>query len=109
MIGDVRPAFVDFKNRGAFETDFAQTPGRPDCRHQIKSETKELARQQYSLTFICLVNANECGAALRQFKTRGGHRLGVSFAETFTDAHYFAGRMHLGTQNRIDARKLREW
>src|SRR5207302_11315241 len=85
MIGDVRAALVDFEDRRAFESDFAQTRGRPDCRHQIKYETREPARQQYSLPLICLVNADECSSAIRQFETRGGHCLRISFTVPF---HY---------------------
>src|SRR5205809_5893925 len=93
VISDVRPALVDFEDRRAFEANFAQTRGRSDGRHQIKSETREPARQQYSLTLICLVNADECGTVLRQFATGGSHRLRVRFAETFAYAHDFASRM----------------
>ena len=91
VVGDVRPALIDFEHRRAFEAYFSQTRGGSDCRHQIKTETRKPARQQNSLTFICLVNTDECRTALGQFETRGGHRLGVGFAETFADAHYFAG------------------
>jgi len=37
-----------------------------------------------------------------QHDTGGDHGLRIRFAKTFTDTHNFSGRVHFGTQDRVD-------
>ena len=76
--------------------------------HDLETQAHKLPRQQSRLSFIDIVDTDERLSACRQRQTRAHHRLAIGLAKRFANAHHFAGRMHLRTQNRINAGKLRK-
>src|SRR5205085_9742515 len=95
MIRNVGTAFVHLENASAIQTDFAQTRSRADGGDELESQARQPSRQNNCLTLVAFFHTDEGGARLGQLQSRRGHRLRVSFAESLSDAHHLASRMHL--------------
>src|SRR5436305_11051663 len=93
VVNDVRTAFVDLEDSLDFESDFAQTFSRADGGDDVEAQTSEPAREDDRLSLIAFVDADKGRAACRQFQSTAHHRLRVSLAECFTNAHHFTGRV----------------
>ena len=109
QVGDVRTAFVDLEYRLALQTDFTETVRRPIRGDQIETKFIQTTSKNHGLPLIRVVNRDKSLPRKRQAYPRAFHCFAVRLAESRADAHYLAGRMHLGTEYRIDTGKFFEW
>src|SRR5205823_12228961 len=55
---------------------------------------------------VRVLDADEHASTVRQLDAGGELALDERLAESFADAHHLAGRLHLRSENRVDARKF---
>ena len=70
---------------------------------QLIAERNELTCCFDRAGLIAVLDADEHASAIRQLDTCGELALDERFAERLAHTHHFAGRFHLGTEDRIDA------
>src|SRR4029078_6370223 len=86
----------------------AQVRGRAARADELEAEVGEIARDLDDVRLVGVVHADERGAPLRQ-ELSGAHvRLGERGSEGLGAPHDLAGRLHFGTEQRVDAREADE-
>ena len=83
-----------------------------NCRalggNDLKADGIKFLRYLRDAYFILIAHANEHLAAARQAHATAQLGFGEGEAESNIDAHDFAGGLHFGTKQRVDARKFVE-
>src|SRR5438093_13196839 len=77
-------------------------------RDDLESNSLKLLRDRSHTRFVLVAHANEDSAGLRQAHADAELSLSKGQAERGINPHYFAGRFHLRTEQRIDTRKFIE-
>ena len=73
-----------------------------------EAEVDQIARHLHGGELVAVAHADEGLALGRQLDAGGELRLDERFAEGLADTHHFAGGLHLGAEDRVDARETGE-
>ena len=82
--------------------------GRAARRDQREPEPGQVAGDRERVRLVVVVHADERPSGIGEPLAGSQLRLGERRTEARRAAHHLAGRFHLGTQNRVDARKADE-
>ena len=107
-IDGVRTAFVHLEHGLRRDSGGADRVGGAARGGDFEAQFVEALGERHGDRLVAIVHADEHAALVGQRRAGAQLRFGERFAEILADAHHFAGRAHLRTQRRIDARKFVE-
>jgi hypothetical protein len=107
-VGDVRPPLVDLEDRFRRDVVPAQEIcGAPGGRYAETALMEHPGRTEHP-GLVLVADAEEHFPLSWKHHPRCDLRLGERPPELGVDPHHFAGRFHLGAENRVDVRELDE-
>ena len=103
VVHHVRPSFINFINRLHIDTRTSKHTRRSAGRNDLESDFNQVCADFRNKVLVVLIDADERHSAFRKYGAGADLGLDVGFAKRVVHTHDFAGRFHLGTENRVDS------
>src|SRR5262245_7105041 len=108
QVDRVGAAFGDLVDRADLDAVPLEKLGGAAGGDQVEAQVLEALGDVDHVALVGVLYAEEDVALGREVVARGDLRLGVGAAEIHVDPHDFAGRLHFGSQDDVDALELAE-